>query len=170
MLNRTIREFGKDLTSINLSTIAFPMIDSISKGCPKLKTLTLESIIIENPPIGIKSFMSTRSLKALKVCKELKDLKLIKFEFFDICSEDKIKKILPECNVETKECEFAWMSDDSYEYGSGTDSDDRFDDDDSDNSLDVSSDDGEQDSNSEEADESDETNNSLDNSDEENGE
>merc|ERR1712018_256444 len=69
-------------------------------------------------------------------------------------TEDEIKKILPECNVEINDCEFpeiddsSWMSD-----LDDSDLDDLFD---SDNSWDVSFDDGEQDSNSERSDESDE--------------
>ena len=124
------------------------MINCIIEGCPKLKTLTLESLrgFCDLP-------VCKESLEALyKSCKELKDLKLTKAFFEDIFTEDEIKKILPDCNVEIKECKFedlddsSWMSDDSYD------------------SWDVSfDDDGEQDSNSERAYESDENNDILDN-------
>ena len=68
---------------------------------------------------------------------------------YSVFTGDEVKKILPDCNVEIKECKFedlddsSWMSDDSYD------------------SWDVSFDDGEQDSNAESGD--DETNDILDN-------
>ena len=101
----TIGELGKDLSSINL--LITPgrytnddglMINSIIEGCPKLKTLTLESLLS-------LLVISKESLKALyNGCKELKDLKLTKVLFLNIFTEDDIKKILPDCNVEIKEC------------------------------------------------------------------
>ena len=48
-----IWEYGKELCSINLLIVApdinndVPMIDKIAYGCPKLKNLTLESLIEE---------------------------------------------------------------------------------------------------------------------------
>ena len=45
--------------------------------------------------------ISEEGLEALREgCKELKDLKLTRVSFEDILTEDEIKKILPECNVE----------------------------------------------------------------------
>ena len=121
----TIKELGKALYSINLLIVGDdalnvfekPMIDYIIEGCPKLKTLTLESLrgFCDLP-------VCKESLEALyKSCKELKDLKLTKAFFEDIFTEDEIKKILPDCNVEIKECKFedlddsSRMSDDSYD-------------------------------------------------------
>ena len=91
--------------------------------------------------------------------------------FLDIFTQDDIKKIFPDCNVELKECEFdeeslddsSWMSDDSYD---SYYDDDWFDDYGFNNSWDVSFDDGEQDSNSDRAYESDENNDIFDNFDE----
>ena len=168
-LMRTIMELGKDLSSINLminvddrwSMIDF-IIDYIIEGCPKLKSLTLESLRgwEESPKPKMTKYLSNLldidldeipshchtistlkdldffdfwdliitedSLEALhKRCKELKDLKLTKVTFEDIFTEDEVKKILPECNVEIKESQFddlddasSWMSDDSHDsYG-----------------------------------------------------
>ena len=143
-----IWEYGKELCSINLLMVApdvnndVPMIDKIAYGCPKLKNLTIESLIEE----GLDNILiSKESLKELrKHCKELNVLKLTKVTFLEIFDEDDIKKIFPYCNVETTECEF----------------DNGFHDSDSDsyNSLnDDSFDDGAEDLNSEEASESDGT-------------
>ena len=200
-LLNTIKEFGKDLISIDLLIVGandnFESLQDIFdgdvpedsrfiyyiiEGCPKLKSLTLESLrgwSKESPKAKMSRFLSEVSsfgltqsvsllsefwniniseeaLEALREgCKELKDLKLTKVTFEDILTEDEIKKILPECNVEINDCEFpeiddsSWMSHDSYDS-------DLFEDYDSDNSWDVSFDDGEQDSNSERSDESDE--------------
>ena len=118
------------------------MIDKIAYGCPKLKNLTIESLIEE----GLDNILiSKESLKELrKHCKELNVLKLTKVTFLEIFDEDDIKKILPYCNVETTECEF----DNGFHYS----------DSDYDNSLnDDSFDDGAEDLNSEEASESDGT-------------
>ena len=173
----TIKKLGKNLSSINLLIVGEEyeedelMINFIIEGCPKLKTLTLESLRgwkeSPLPFISEDIVINKESLKALyKGCKELKDLKITRVLFWDIFTEDDIKKILPDCNVELKECEFdeleddsPWMSDDSYD----SDSDDWYDDYGSNNSWDVSFDDGEQDSNSEKAYESDESNDILDN-------
>ena len=110
-----------------------PTIDFIIEGCPKLKNLTLESLrgwkksakpklsrILSNLGYNFKDIhgnwtmedfydisISKASLEALyKSCKELKDLKLTKIDFVDILTEDEIKKILPNCNVEIKECHY----------------------------------------------------------------
>ena len=92
------------------------MINCIIEGCPKLKVLTLESLrgFCDLP-------VCKESLEALyKSCKELKDLKLTKAFFEDIFTEDEIKKILPDCNVEIKECQFVdWITESEI-----TDSDD----------------------------------------------
>ena len=144
----TIKEHGRDLCSLNLlivgrgnTSIDFntPMIDYIIEGCPNLKTLTLESLRgwkkFEPDELCSKYFndlmskssdiaITEENLKDLyNSCKELKDLKLTKVLFLNIFTEDDIKKILPDCNVELKECEFdelleddsPWMSDDSYD-------------------------------------------------------
>ena len=102
----TIKELGKDLSSINLLIIGEEyeedglMINSIIEGCPKLKTLTLESLLS-------LLVISKESLKALyKSCKELKDLKLTNVIFEEIDTEDEVKKILPNCNFDIKECYF----------------------------------------------------------------
>ena len=210
-LLNTIKEFGKDLISIDLLIVGandtFTSVQDILdlgvpedgqfiyyiiEGCPKLKSLTLESLrgwAKESPKAKMSRFYSALSsfgsnqsenllsddlrnlsefwniniseeaLEALREgCKELKDLKLTKVTFEDILTEDEIKKILPECNVEINDCEFpeiddsSWMSHDSYD----SDLDDLFENYDSDNSWDVSFEGGEQDSNSERSNESDE--------------
>ena len=102
-----------------------------TEGCPKLKNLTLESLrgwkddtyfkakltdlssedLSLSPYYVKKHFfelwdlsMSKKNLEALyKGCKELKDLKLTKIGFWGV-STDKVKEILPNCNVELKEC------------------------------------------------------------------
>ena len=99
------------------------LIPSIIEGCPKLKTLTLQSSEDEE-----YLMISTDILEALqKGCKELKHLKLTKVRFEDIFSMEEIKKILPDCNLEFKD-----VKDDTY------DADNSSDDYDSDNSLYVS--------------------------------
>ena len=139
---KTIKELGKALCSINLLIVGDdtfnvfqkPMIDYIIEGCPKLKTLTLESLRgwKESPKVEISNWLSKirpdlvsefqeevdltdawdltineESLKALsKGCKELKDLKFTKVSFEEIFTEDELKKILPGCNVEIKECHY----------------------------------------------------------------
>ena len=169
----TIKELGKDLSSINLLIVGAEyeedglIINYIIEGCPKLKALTLESLRgwIESPfdDNNQDLFINKESLEALyRCCKELKDLKFTKVMFLDIFTQDDIKKIFPDCNVELKECEFdeeslddsSWMSDDSYD---SYYDDDWFDDYGFNNSWDVSFDDGEQDSNFERAYEGDET-------------
>ena len=157
----TIKKHGKDLSSINL-LMNFPkfatnnelMIDYIIEGCPKLKTLKLESLADDshdNDSDNWSLIISKKSLKALqKGCKELKDLKLNKVLFLNIftehgilpCTDDEIKKILPDCNVELGPIvEFDSESDDSSWMTDSDDSDDWSDDYDSNNSWD----DGEQD-------------------------
>ena len=98
------------------------MIDYIIEGCPKLKTLTLESLRGWNmSSLPIFKYLASdfwdliinkESLEALhKGCKELKYLKLTKVLFEDVSTEDEIKKILPDCNVEIKECKFEdWIT------------------------------------------------------------
>ena len=190
-LLNTIKEFGKDLISIDLLIVGaidnyFECLDVpedsrfiyyIIEGCPKLKSLTLESLrgwtkeFLSEVHLGLNNpnwqnlsefwnlIISEEGLEALREgCKELKDLKLTRVSFEDILTEDEIKKILPECNVEINDCEFpeiddsSWMSNDSYD----SDLDDLFENYDSDNSWDVSFEGGEQDSNSERSNESDE--------------
>ena len=156
----TIQELGKNLCSINLLIVSQhdtwftdfvfddnytkPMIRYIIKGCPKLKTLTLESLRgwKELPKAKISHYLanfgtsygyedfiksadlsnfwdisiSKESMEALyKGCKELKDLKLTKIEFKGIFTEDEMKKILPDCNVEIKECHFEDLDEDESE-------------------------------------------------------
>ena len=98
-----IEKLGKNLSSINL-LMNFndqQMIICISEGCPKLKTLTLESASDDfTPDLNIDKWILE---KLQKDCKELKDLKLSKVWFWNIHSEDEIKKILPACNVELVE-------------------------------------------------------------------
>ena len=143
-----IWEYGKELCSISLLIMApdinndVPMIDKIAYGCPKLKNLTIESLIEEGL---VNILISKESLKELrKHCKELNVLKLTKVTFLEIFDEDDIKKIFPYCNVETTECEFdnGFHDSDSDSYNSSND--DSFDD-------------GAEDLNSEEASESDGT-------------
>ena len=116
----TIRLHGQDLCSINLlirSESAFLMglspyyyksrINFIIEGCPKLKNLTLESLRGWKENDDDDLTISRDNLKALyNGCRELKDLKLTKIDFRNMWTEDEIKEIFPDCNVEIKECHF----------------------------------------------------------------
>ena len=124
----TIKEHGRDLCSLNLlivgrgnTSIDFntPMIDYIIEGCPNLQTLTLESLRgwqkFETDELFFNDLWSKSSdiaiteenLKDLyNSCKELKDLKLTNVIFEEIDTEDEVKKILPNCNFDIKECYF----------------------------------------------------------------
>ena len=123
----TISEHGKDLCSISLiGLFGNRCIKNIAEGCPKLKTLTLEPINLCAWPY---SGYLKRDLKAMnKACKGLKDLKFTKYQFhYEDIEEKEIKKILPDCNVEIKECEFRELhpsSDDSSSDDFSSDSDD----------------------------------------------
>ena len=127
----TIKEHGRDLCSLNLlivgrgnTSIDFntPMIDYIIEGCPNLKTLTLESLRgwkKFEPDELMSKFLNDLMSKSSDIaiteenlkdlynsCKELKDLKLTNVIFEEIDTEDEVKKILPDCNIEIKECYF----------------------------------------------------------------
>ena len=80
------------------------VLECISAGCPKLKSLTLDSNMWDLE-------INRKSLKELrKGCKELKDLKLFQILCKSNNAEDDIKKIFPDCNVEIKECDLKlWM-------------------------------------------------------------
>ena len=103
-LMHNIKELGKNLSSVNLLLMKFNanwIIKCIIEGCPKLKTLTLESASDD-----FRNYLCIEKWtleKLQKDCKELKDLKLSKVWFWNIHSEDEIKKILPDCNVELVE-------------------------------------------------------------------
>ena len=83
--------------------------DYISKGCPKLKSLSLESLdLSDDSNMFIEICESTGFSSLSKGCKELKNLKLTK-----ICLGDanlykwrngEIKEIFPNCNVELINC------------------------------------------------------------------
>ena len=103
-----IKKFGKGLTGINLLMKGFGhhCLMAIIEGCPKLKTLTLEPF--QEPQSGSLWLVTvgSLSLEALsKGCKDLKDLKITKGCFADL-AESEIRPILPNCNVEMKECWF----------------------------------------------------------------
>ena len=94
----TIKKLGKNLSSINLLIVGEEyeedelMINFIIEGCPKLKTLTLESLRgwkeSPLPFISEDIVINKESLKALyKGCKELKDLKITRVLFWDIFTE-----------------------------------------------------------------------------------
>ena len=127
----TIKEHGRDLCSLNLlivgrgnTSIDFntPMIDYIIEGCPNLKTLTLESLRgwkKFEPDELMSKFLNDLMSKSSDIaiteenlkdlynsCKELKDLKLTNVIFEEIDTEDEVKKILPNCNFDIKECYF----------------------------------------------------------------
>ena len=139
-LMEIIKKFGKNLRSINLLIVGrddtridfnTPMIDYIIEGCPNLKTLTLESLRgwkKFEPDELMSKFLNDLMSKSSDIaiteenlkdlynsCKELKDLKLTKVMFEEIDTEDEVKKILPDCNIEIKECHFDGLeSDDSF--------------------------------------------------------
>ena len=73
------------------------VLECISAGCPKLKSLTLDSNMWWNLEINRESLEELR-----KGCKELKDLKLFQIWKSNNAYDD-IKKIFPDCNVEIKE-------------------------------------------------------------------
>ena len=169
-LMKTIKKRGKDLCSLSLliaCETGFMVdtsvwIDDVIEGCPKLKNLTVESLIgwkdqgpfkasflkhftdVLAPESKIKDVLKDadfsdmwrlsirkESFEALsKRCKELKDLKITKISFEDIFTEDDIKKILPDCNVEIKECSFEKPDED--ESDDSSDKDDSGDSSDSD--------------------------------------
>ena len=155
LMDSILKDHGKNLCSINLLIVSQhdtwftdfvfddnytkPMIRYIIKGCPKLKTLTLESLRgwKELPKAKISHYLanfgtsygyedfiksadlsnfwdisiSKESMEALyKGCKELKELKLTRIGFQDVFTDDEVmkihKKILPNCNVEVKECHY----------------------------------------------------------------
>ena len=124
-LRHTIKEFGKDLSNLNLlidvGDDAFReeslTIKYIIEGCPKLKTLTLESLsgwqkfnaqICNDDWQGQWTLIIVEEdLEALyRSCKELKYLNLTKVWLKNIFTVDEIKKILPDCIVEIRECHF----------------------------------------------------------------
>ena len=119
----TIKELGKDLSSINLLIPGGGgFLAHIIEGCPKLKTLTIESLRGWSFSLGFIDLISKKSLKALyKSCKELKDLKLTQVCFKGISDEYEIEEIFPDCKVEIKECAFdesddvSLLTDDSYD-------------------------------------------------------
>ena len=99
-----IEELGKNLSSVNLLMnfkYSNGMIKCIIEGCPKLNTLTLESVSDDFRHYLNIDKWTLEDLQ--KDCKELKDLKLSKVCFWNIHYEDEIKKILPDCNVELVE-------------------------------------------------------------------
>ena len=115
-LYKTIKKFGKNLCAIKILVeksahyIAFlyephpmeMMIGDIIEGCPKLKTLTLESL-----EGGSGLFIKKNCLISLSWNeKELETLRIIKGHFSDLFDEKEVKEILPNCNVEIKECLF----------------------------------------------------------------
>jgi len=83
--------------------------DYISKGCPKLKSLSLESLDLDGDPDMFIEICESSGLSALsKGCKELENLKLTKICLGDANSHKwrnrKIKKMFPNCNVELINC------------------------------------------------------------------
>ena len=160
-LIKRIKKYGKNLLSIKLvianQTGPLPcqvhptyVLKYIASGCPKLKSLTLESLRGWIDPEFTRAEMSKlfsgfpgsedaminmdfsnfydqsipkKSLEAFyKGCKELKDLKLTRVKFRDLYTEDELKKILPGCNVEIKECQFDRLDEDDSEWTSADDS------------------------------------------------
>ena len=110
MLYNTIHEFGKNLCGIKifvenageLESKLVNIFGDIFEGCPKLKTLTLESL-----EGGSGLFIEKNCLETLSEDgKELEILRIIKGHFWDLFDEKEVKEILPNCNVELKECSF----------------------------------------------------------------
>ena len=56
-------------------------------------------------------------------CKELKDLKLTNVSFVEIYTENQIKIMFPDCNVEIKECRFEYLNEDDSEWTTDDSSD-----------------------------------------------
>ena len=107
-LYKTIKKFGKNLCGIKifvenageLESKLVNIFGDIFEGCPKLKTLTLESL-----EGGSGLFIKKNCLISL-AWNELETLRIIKGHFLDLFDEKEVKEILPNCNVEIKECLF----------------------------------------------------------------
>ena len=83
--------------------------DYISKGCPKLKSLSLESLDLDGDSNMFIEICESAGLRSLsKGCKELENLKLTKICLGDANSQKwrnrEIKEMFPNCNVELKNC------------------------------------------------------------------
>ena len=108
---KIIKEHGKNLYSINLwidclgNYLSF-VLECISAGCPKLKSLTLGSNMW-NLQINRENLEELHNS-----CKELKDLKLSNISFKDILTENDITELFPNCDVEVSECEYETMDED----------------------------------------------------------
>ena len=118
-LMKIIKEHGKNLYSINLwidclgNYCNYPLtlqrlhlnfvLECISAGCPKLKSLTLGSNMW-NLQINRENLEELHNS-----CKELKDLKLSNISFKDILTENDITELFPNCDVEVSECEYETM-------------------------------------------------------------
>ena len=128
-----IKKFGNGLSGINLLMNGFGSgcLKAIIEGCPKLKTLTLEPFhdpeytntiwyvtflsrivaaglpghVLATMPISFSDLFDDDMVALSEGCKDLKDLKITK-GFFPSFTESEIKSILPNCNVEMKECLF----------------------------------------------------------------
>ena len=107
----SISTFGNGLRVINLKfkddqDCNFDWIfeDYIAKGCPKLRSLSLESLNLSDSESLICMFDDLKSLS--KGCKELKNLKLTKICLGDAESitKSEIMEMFPNCNVEFKNC------------------------------------------------------------------
>ena len=93
--------------------------DAIGRGCPKLKSLTLESLVLSealttcvNPLEKDSDHFITiddESFDSLSDgCKNLKNLKCTKIilddQGLDYFTESEVKKVFPNCHVEFKNC------------------------------------------------------------------
>ena len=91
-----------------MSIMGNATLDFIINGCPKLKTLSLGSHSLAHSNLVIFE----GNLEDLsKGCKDLKDLKITNAKVwwsnrYGSYTEDKVKEMFPNCNVEIKECEF----------------------------------------------------------------
>ena len=113
----TLTKFGKHLCHINLLLNRFDddlndvdfhavTIDFIINGCPNLKSLSLESHSLDQLDLDHSNLVIwEESLEKLsKSCKELKDLKITKAQVW-LNTGSLVEEILPNCNVEIKECD-----------------------------------------------------------------
>ena len=101
--------FGNGLSVINLKlyndqdlNLDWIFTDYISRGCPKLKYLTFESL--DSSYVIEISFWGLKSLS--KGCKELKKLKFTKIFLCEahLYPKNEVMKVFPNCNVEIKNC------------------------------------------------------------------
>ena len=112
--------FGENLEIINLLMyghgkkgwrLNWMLENYISRGCPKLKSFSLESLDLSGDSKQLISIEVSSGLRSLQSCKELKNLKFkkIRLEFSDdmyniTYTENDLRNMFSNCNLEMKNC------------------------------------------------------------------